>query len=76
MKPRCYDCLTEDVSVKVIDTMGFEHWFCAEDWAGWVEFGEKLHRRLADAVHSSGAVVDDAQPGDGGGEGRDRAGGG
>jgi hypothetical protein len=54
--PRCHDCLTEDVTVKVIDLMGFEHWFCAEDWASWQEFHEKVQRLLGDAA---------AQPGDG-----------
>lgn len=42
MKPLCYDCLSEDVAVKVIDQLGFEHWFCAEDWAAEQDFHEKL----------------------------------
>lgn len=42
MKPCCYDCLSEDVAVKVIDQCGFEHWFCAADWAAEQEFHEKL----------------------------------
>jgi hypothetical protein len=50
MKPRCYDCLTEDVAVKVIDELGFEHWFCAEDWAAEQEFGERLRKLLGDAA--------------------------
>ena len=47
---RCYDCLTEDVSVKVIDEMGFEHWFCAEDWTAEQEFSDKVREMLRDAV--------------------------
>jgi hypothetical protein len=48
--PRCYDCLSGDVTVKVIDEMGFEHWFCAEDWAAEREFGERLRKLLAGAA--------------------------
>lgn len=47
LKPRCFDCLTADVTVKVIDECGHEHWFCAEDWAGWQEFGERLVKLLS-----------------------------
>lgn len=36
--PCCYDCLTADVSVKVIDQFGFEHWFCAADWEAHQQF--------------------------------------
>jgi hypothetical protein len=57
VKPRCYDCLTEDVAVKLIDDMGFEHWFCAEDWAAWERFGANLRRLLADAA---AAAMDEA----------------
>jgi hypothetical protein len=49
VKPRCYDCLTEDVAVKVIDTCGFEHWFCAADWASQQEFHERVMALLAHA---------------------------
>jgi hypothetical protein len=42
MKPRCYDCLSEDVTVKLVDDQGFEHWFCADDWAAWEKFREKV----------------------------------
>jgi len=42
MVPCCYDCLTEDVTVKVIDDMGFEHWFCAADWAAQEAFRERI----------------------------------
>lgn len=50
MPPRCYDCLTEGVAVKVTDPMGFEHWFCTEDWAAQQAFGEKIRTMLADAA--------------------------
>ena len=50
MKPRCFDCLTEDVTVKVIDEYGFEHWFCAVDWTAQQEFSERVHAMLADAI--------------------------
>jgi len=49
-KPCCHDCLTEDVAVKVIDTCGFAHWFCAEDWAAQQELGEKIMAMLEDAL--------------------------
>ncbi len=45
-KPCCYDCLSEDVAVKVIDPLGFEHWFCARDWAAQ----QALHDRLMDMI--------------------------
>ena len=48
--PKCYDCLTEDVTVKVIDQCGMEHWFCAEDWAANQEFHEKVMAMLRDAT--------------------------
>ena len=50
--PCCYDCLTGDVAVKVIDESGFEHWFCAEDWAYWQELHEKVMAILSDAVQA------------------------
>ena len=49
--PRCYDCLSEDVTVKVITPEGFELWFCAEDWAAEQEFSEKVMSMLTDAVN-------------------------
>jgi len=55
MKPRCYDCLSEDVAVKVIDLHGFAHWFCAKDWAAEQELHEKVMQLLADAVEKLGA---------------------
>lgn len=48
--PRCYDCLSEDVAVKVIDQFGFEHWFCAKDWAAEQQFHEKIMTMLDDAL--------------------------
>lgn len=54
MKPLCYDCLGEDVTVKVIDQLGFEHWFCAADWAAEQEFHEGLMKLLGDAVEQLG----------------------
>jgi hypothetical protein len=47
---RCFDCLTEDVTVKVTDGAGFEHWFCAEDWAANQAFHDKIMALLGDAV--------------------------
>jgi hypothetical protein len=48
--PRCHDCLSEDVAVKVIDPCDFEHWFCAEDWAAWQEFHERVATLLKTAT--------------------------
>ena len=48
--PKCHDCLSEDVSVKVIDQLGFEQWFCAEDWAAEQALHEKIMKMLADAT--------------------------
>ncbi len=48
--PRCYDCTSEDVTVKVIDQHGFELWFCAEDWAAEQQFHEAVMKMLDDAV--------------------------
>jgi hypothetical protein len=48
--PRCYDCLTEDVTVKVTDQHGLEHWFCAEDWAAGQQLHEAIMKLLADAT--------------------------
>ena len=50
VKPLCYDCLTYDVAVKVIDAHGFERWFCAADWADEQEFHERVMALLADAT--------------------------
>ena len=48
--PCCYDCLTEDVTVKVITLEGSEVWFCAEDWAAEQKFHEKVMSMLRDAT--------------------------
>ena len=50
MKPRCYDCLTEDVAAKVIDPAGIERWFCAVDWEAEQRFGEALMKMLRDGI--------------------------
>ncbi len=47
--PRCYDCLSEDVAVKLVDEFGFEHWFCAEDWAAEQRFSDAVMKMLGDA---------------------------
>jgi hypothetical protein len=49
--PCCYNCLTGDVAVKVIDGLGFEHWFCAEDWAAEQEFHERVMAMLGKRVN-------------------------
>jgi hypothetical protein len=56
--PRCYDCLTEDVTVKVIDEHGFEHWFCTEDWAA----EQDLHERIMALLEASTATCEKRQP--------------
>ena len=45
-KPACRDCLSGDVAVKLADEHGFEHWFCAEDWAASQAFGEAVMKLL------------------------------
>jgi hypothetical protein len=50
--PRCYDCLTGDVAVKITDELGFDHWFCAADWAAQKELGDKLMAMLRDAARA------------------------
>ena len=50
--PCCYDCLTGDVTVKVTGPYGFEHWFCAEDWAAEQELHEKVMAMLGDAARA------------------------
>jgi hypothetical protein len=51
VKPRCFDCLTENVTVKVTDPLGFETWFCAEDWASWQALHDKITAMLGDIVN-------------------------
>jgi len=50
--PLCYDCLSEDVTVKVIGPSGFEHWFCAEDWAAEQALHDKIMTMLSDAAQA------------------------
>lgn len=51
---RCYDCLSEDVTVKVIDQYGCEHWFCATGWAAEQELHERVMTMLSDAITAFG----------------------
>jgi hypothetical protein len=53
VKPRCYDCLTEDVAVRVTDQCGFEHWFCAGCWAD----EQELHDKIMDMLFGNAAVA-------------------
>lgn len=64
-KPCCYDCLSEDVAVKLIDEFGFEHWFCAEDRASGQAFGEALRKFLEGAAGKLQAPLE--SPGSSGG---------
>ena len=57
MTPACFDCLSEDVAVKLIDQHRFEHYFCARDWAANVEFHENLLSMLWDAADRLGALA-------------------
>lgn len=57
MKPLCYDCLSKDVAVKLIDDQGFEHWFCAKDWAINQRFSTAISEMLADGLASPAARV-------------------
>ncbi len=50
--PRCHDCLTGDVAVRVTADLGFVHWFCAEDWAARQELSEKIRAMLEDAARA------------------------
>lgn len=47
---KCFGCLTEDVSVKVIDLCGIAVWFCAGCWAAEQKLHEGLMNFLNDAV--------------------------
>lgn len=60
--PRCYDCLSTDVAVKVIDQHGFEHWFCAEDWAAEQALNAKITTMLEDAQHQLLGDLENWQP--------------
>jgi hypothetical protein len=48
--PKCYECLSENVAVKIIDLAGCEHWLCAEDWAAANALHDKIHAMLAEAT--------------------------
>ncbi len=50
--PRCHDCLTGDVAVKVTGPYGFEHWFCAAGWAKEQKLHEKVMAMLKDAARA------------------------
>ena len=54
VKPRCYDCLSYDVAVKLIDPCGFEIWLCAEDWAAAQALHDKIMAMLEDATTALG----------------------
>jgi hypothetical protein len=56
-RPLCYDCMSEDVAVKVIDLCGFEHWFCAEDWAAEQDLHGKIMTMLEDARQTLDAAM-------------------
>jgi hypothetical protein len=58
LKPCCYFCLTGDVAVKVTDELGFDHWFCAADWAAEQELHEKIMAMLAHATERLAADPD------------------
>jgi hypothetical protein len=47
---RCFDCLSEDVTVKVIDPSGFEQWFCTADWEANQALHSKIMTLLEDAM--------------------------
>lgn len=53
-RPLCHDCLSEDVTVRVTDTFGFDYWFCAVDWAAHEEFRERISALLGDAARKLG----------------------
>lgn len=55
--PRCYECLSHDVAVKLIGPYGWEHWFCSGCWADLQEFRARLWAVLdagADALGIGG----------------------
>jgi hypothetical protein len=49
-KPICYDCLSEEVAVKVTDEFGFDYWFCTKDWIAKEEFRTRLTKMFEDAM--------------------------
>lgn len=62
LAPRCYDCLSYDVAVKVIGPHGFEHWFCAEDWAAEQALHDKIMAMLEDAQQKLLGDLDNWHP--------------
>ena len=52
------DANDPDVAVKVIDLCGFEHWFCAEDWAEEQELHERIMVMLDVAIDPSAPAMD------------------
>jgi hypothetical protein len=55
--PLCVECLSPDVTVKLIDGHGLEAWFCAADWAANQELHGKIMAMLEDATSKLGEVV-------------------
>lgn len=47
---KCFECLSEDVAVKVIDEFGFENRLCAEDWAARQRFQEAFTEMMDDVI--------------------------
>ena len=43
---------TTNVTVRVTDPYGFDHWFCAEDWAATQKIHEKVMAMLKDAARA------------------------
>jgi len=55
-QPCCFDCLSGDVAVKLIDEHGHEYWFCAVDWKANEEFRERLMSMLSGAAERLAAA--------------------
>lgn len=58
MMPRCFDCPSMDVAVKVIDPAGFEHWFCARCWEDLESFRAHLEEMLTTVIANRLDVID------------------
>lgn len=61
-EPRCYDCLSTDVTVKVVDDYGLEAWFCAIDWAAIEALRGKIWELLSPAADTMAGQLDTDQP--------------